>query len=107
MRIVGFFGCLCYVYNNKKPKDKFRERSKRCIFIGYPHGKKGWRVHDLENGNIFISRDVIFCKEKFPFCEVKMDEDPKGWYYDHISPIPHCEIGLNNETFLHETHGPA
>ena len=43
-----------------KEEDKFGERSKRCIFVGYPHGKKGWKVYDIESGEIFVSRDAIF-----------------------------------------------
>ena len=37
---IRIFWCLCYVYNDQKPKDKFKEQSKMCVFIGYPHGKK-------------------------------------------------------------------
>jgi len=36
-----------------------------------------------------------------------VNEKPKGWCYDHISPIPYYEIGLNNELFHHEPHGLA
>jgi len=34
------FRCLCYVHNNKKPKDKFGERRRRLVLIGYLHGTK-------------------------------------------------------------------
>lgn len=61
------FGCLCYVHEQRHGGDKFASRSKRSIFIGYPFGKKGWRVYDLETGKILVSRDVIFCEDKFPF----------------------------------------
>ena len=29
--------------------------------------EKGWKVYDLETGDIFISRDVIFHEDMFPF----------------------------------------
>ena len=35
---IKVFGCLSYVYNPQKPKDKFGARSQRCLFVGYPHG---------------------------------------------------------------------
>ncbi|XP_074293605.1 uncharacterized protein LOC141620700 [Silene latifolia] len=38
---IRVFGCLAYAHNKDRPKDKFTERGKRCIFIGYPHSKKG------------------------------------------------------------------
>ena len=64
-RHIRVFGCLCYVYNNQRPKGKFGDRSKRCNFIRYPHGKKGWIVYDIQNKNIFVIRDVIFCEKNF------------------------------------------
>ncbi|KAL9447401.1 hypothetical protein AB3S75_014963 [Citrus x aurantiifolia] len=41
------FGCLCYARYVPRDKNKFNPRSRRCVFVGYPHGKKGWRVFDL------------------------------------------------------------
>jgi len=38
---LKIFGCLCYAYNHQRPKDKFESRSRKCVFIGYPPGKKG------------------------------------------------------------------
>jgi len=40
---------------------------KRCVFIGYPFGKKGWRVYDLEIGDIFANRDLIFYEGVYSF----------------------------------------
>ena len=61
------FGCLCYVHNQGHKGDKFASRSRKCVFMGYPYGKKGWRVYDLELGVFLISRDVVFCEDKFPY----------------------------------------
>lgn len=59
---------LCtYVYNLNHGGDKFASRSKKSVFLGYPFGKKGWRVYDLETRKISISRNVLFCEDKFPF----------------------------------------
>ncbi|CAO2832398.1 unnamed protein product [Amaranthus hypochondriacus] len=61
------FGCLCYAHNIKSKRDKFIVRSRKCIFVGYPQGKKGWKLYDLETGEYFVSRDVKFYETEFPF----------------------------------------
>lgn len=35
------FGSLCYAHNQLTSSDKFASCSRRCVFVGYPHGKKG------------------------------------------------------------------
>lgn len=40
---ISVFGCLAYVHDHDLPKDKFRSRTRLCVFLGYPHGKKGWK----------------------------------------------------------------
>lgn len=61
------FGSLCFARRISRDRDKFSERSVRCIFIGYPVGKKGWLVYDLDHEKSFASRDVIFHEDQFPF----------------------------------------
>ncbi|KAK3005577.1 hypothetical protein RJ639_016411 [Escallonia herrerae] len=59
------FGCLCCAHT--KFADKFAPKSRRCVFLGYPPGKKGWRVYDLKTNQVFFSRDVKFEETVFPF----------------------------------------
>ena len=80
------FRCLCYAYKHQRPKDKFESRSRKCIFIGYPHAKKGWKLYDLEIGDVFISRDVLFDEKNFPFHASK-EENP--------TPNSHCFWNTN------------
>ena len=61
------FGCLCYVHQNGKERDKFCERSRKCVFLGYPYGKKGWHVYNVEKEEYLVSRDVVFHENAFPF----------------------------------------
>ena len=35
--------------------------------MGYPYGQKGWKIYDLETHEIFVSRDIIFYEDVFPF----------------------------------------
>jgi len=64
---IRVFGSLCYAYNLRTSGDKFNSKSRRCIFVGYPYGKKGWRVYDLETRQFFVSQDVVFYENEFPY----------------------------------------
>ena len=66
------FGSSCYVHRNARDKDKFGARSRHCVFVGYPFGKKGWKVYDMERNEFFVSRDVVFQEDKFPMAESDM-----------------------------------
>ena len=61
------FGSLCYAHNQRRKGDKFASRSRKCVFVGYPYGKKGWKLFDLEAKEFFVSRDVEFVELEFPF----------------------------------------
>lgn len=67
------FGCLSYAHNQNHNGDKFAPRSRRCIFIGYPYGKKGYRLYDLEKEECFTSRDVLFQENVFPYLDKQTD----------------------------------
>lgn len=76
MDLLKVFGCLCYAHNKPRQKDKFGPRSRKCVFLGYPFGKKGWRVFDLETQQIFVSRDVRFMEDVFPFATNSQTDQP-------------------------------
>ncbi|XP_021749717.1 uncharacterized protein LOC110715444 [Chenopodium quinoa] len=91
------FGCLAYTANRPWVKDKFDSRSRKCIFVGYPHGKKGWRLYDLETNEFFVSRDVQFFEDKFPYLESLPDERRLLWEKYFANP-PMWDY--NDEEFL-------
>ena len=64
---IRVMGCLAYAHNIDHKGDKFTSRSRRCVFLGYPYGKKRWRLFDLEREIVFTSRDVVFQETVFPF----------------------------------------
>nr|GEU78655.1 ribonuclease H-like domain-containing protein [Tanacetum cinerariifolium] len=72
------FSCLCYAALIKG-SDKFSEKSKKCVLIGYASDKKAYKLFSLENKNVLYSRDVKFYETIFPYkmsvqLDVEQDE---------------------------------
>jgi hypothetical protein len=61
------FGCACWPnlrpYNNRK----LQFRSKQCVFLGYSNQHKGFKCIDVAEGRVYISRDVVFDEDVYPF----------------------------------------
>ncbi|XP_074301329.1 uncharacterized protein LOC141632709 [Silene latifolia] len=57
----------CRAAHGKAKSDKFSSRSRKCVFLGYPSGKKGWYLYDLDTREFFVSRDVTFYEDCFPY----------------------------------------
>ena len=61
------FGCLAFASTLTVNRTKFHPRAKPCVFIGYSHGMKGYKLYDLQTKHIFVSRNVFFHESTFPF----------------------------------------
>lgn len=53
-------------YNSRK----LQFRSKRCVFVGYSNSHEGFKCLDPTEGQIYISRDVVFDEHVFPFASL-------------------------------------
>jgi len=72
------FGSLCYAQNQGSKGDKLASRSRKCVFVGYPHGKKGWRLFDLDTSTYFVSRNVDFFEAEFPIGKSTVTSSSEG-----------------------------
>ncbi|KAL0330392.1 UNVERIFIED_CONTAM: Retrovirus-related Pol polyprotein from transposon TNT 1-94 [Sesamum radiatum] len=61
---LRIFGCSAFVLQNG---DKFDPRAKKCIFIGYPDGVKGYRLwlRSQPGYKVIVSMDVTFNESEF------------------------------------------
>ena len=63
------FGCLCFISTLSHNRHKFASRARRRVFLGYPHGIKGYKILDLNSNSIHISRDIVFYKNIYLFAQ--------------------------------------
>ena len=103
------FGSACYTHLRSRDKDKFGPRSRNCVFMGYPFGKKGWKVFDLDTEEFLVSRDVVFRENVFPFQsmlppvapEVQQNLVDDDWFIS-----PRSDDRGSSEELTHPSHDP-
>jgi histone deacetylase 1/2 len=61
------FGCACWPHLCPYSHRKLEFRSKKCVFLGYSSLHKGYKCLHVPTNHIYISRDVIFDENVFPF----------------------------------------
>ncbi|XP_058777098.1 uncharacterized protein LOC131651452 [Vicia villosa] len=94
---MKIFGSLVYACTKLVSRSKLDSRSRKCVFLGFQNGVKGCLLYDLNNKNIFISRDVIHFENIFPFTTLQNTESnspqpiyhsPNTAHTDYIIPTP-------------------
>lgn len=66
-----------------KSEGKLEHRTRKCIFLDYPEGVKGYRLWDINQNvvKIIVSRDVTFNETKMPSLKTEskpISEEEKG-----------------------------
>ena len=64
------FGSIVYVMYNAQEISKLDPKSRKCKFLGYADGVKGYRLWYPTARKMIINRDVIFVEDKLQRKEV-------------------------------------
>lgn len=91
------FSSLCFVSTLKQSRDKLQARANEAVVLGYPLGKKAYKVLLLETNQVITSRDIIFHETIFPFS--KPISPPQIWpSQSHIPDDEHSIQTIQPET---------
>ncbi|XP_070009654.1 uncharacterized protein [Nicotiana sylvestris] len=69
------FGCLCYAIV-PKCMDKFVSKAIPTVLLGYSPIQKGYKLYDLQNKTLLVSKNVVFKDDSFPFKQLKFAGTP-------------------------------
>ena len=57
---LKIFGCPAYVHVQSGKRSKLDSKSRKCVFLGFEKGVKGYRLWDPISKKTVTNRDVIF-----------------------------------------------
>ena len=97
------FGCLCYAAMIPWQR-KFEPRARQCVFLGYSHGIKSYKLYNLKTHQVFYSRDVTFYESIFPFHDLSISTtlDSLPNYDLNSNPLYDydTDVGINDTPIL-------
>ena len=64
---MQIFGSFCFASTLLHGRKKYDPRSRKCVFLGYIFGVKGYKLLDMDTRIVFISRSVLFHENIFHF----------------------------------------
>lgn len=59
-QVLKIFVCLCFATNTQPHKARLAPRANPYVFLGFQCGFKGFKVYDLVQYKIIVTRDVVF-----------------------------------------------
>ncbi|RDY07811.1 hypothetical protein CR513_08019, partial [Mucuna pruriens] len=70
------FGCVAFVHSHDPHHGKLDPRAIKCVFIGYPSNKKGFKCYHPLSCRFFVSMDVTFHETQSYFGESYLEIEP-------------------------------
>jgi len=94
------FCCLAYTSSANTRRTKLDSRSLKCVFLGYKSGTKGYVLYDRLSKSIFMTRNVIFHENIFPYSFSL----PSDNFIASIDDSHNCDISINDFPTLPVSH---
>ena len=93
LSMLRVFGCRAYVHVQKQNRDGLQSHTRKCIYLGFEDGYKGWKCYDPKTKSIVVSRDVIFDETVSPGLTAQKDDDEPipGMETLPAATVPHSE----------------
>jgi hypothetical protein len=86
------FSCLAFASTLSRDRIKFDPKTVPCVFLGYPHGMKAYKLLNIHTNSTFISRNVFFFHETiFPFASKDFHFDLNGNFFQ-----PHEQLNSHS-----------
>jgi Reverse transcriptase (RNA-dependent DNA polymerase)/gag-polypeptide of LTR copia-type/GAG-pre-integrase domain/Integrase core domain len=57
---IKIFGCNAYAHIQDDERKKVDMKASRCMHVGYDESRKAYRVYDVDEKKLIVSRDVTF-----------------------------------------------
>jgi hypothetical protein len=104
---LHIFGSPVYVMYNSQETTKLDPKSRKCLFLGYVDGVKGYRLWDPTAHKVVVSRDVVFMEDKIQENEegdsttrettsIQMEKEVQS--NDSSEAAPQHEVNETNES---------
>lgn len=101
------FGSLCYASTITFQRTKLIHRARKCIFLGFQIGIKGYVLFDVNSREIFVSGYVTFHENIMPYKADCKYPSHSTWkqFSDYSQPV--TNIPAPNTTFAHQAAPPT
>ncbi|RDX79103.1 hypothetical protein CR513_40512, partial [Mucuna pruriens] len=70
------FVCVAFVHSHNPHRGKLDPKVVKCVFIGYPSNKKGFKCYHPLSRRFFVSMDVTFHETQSFFGESYLEVEP-------------------------------
>ncbi|KAJ4744580.1 polyprotein [Rhynchospora pubera] len=104
---LRILGCLCFPYVRPYNTHKLEPRAKPCVFIGYAVTQKGYKCLHLPTGRVFISRNVQFDEQSFPFKSAELAASTDTSNSNQLSSFLPLLLGPNYSQVTSSQPGPS